>query len=504
MTWFRILFLAVLLWLLGLGFSSEITAKARSTGETTLVVGSKRFTESYILAEIMAQLLEAEGFRVERRLGLGGTMIAFEALRSGSIDLYPEYTGTLSLNILRAEKDLPLRQLNRRLVSYQMELLDPIGFNNTYAIALPRPLAEEHKIKTIEDLAGFDWVAAFGHEFVERQDGWPGLRDLYGLSLRLRPTEQALAYQALSSGAAQVMDAYSTDASLDQFDLRILKDNKNYFPKYLAAPLVRQDIPTRAKRALGQLADRIDDEQMRALNRMAAVDGLNFTQVASFFLQESGLLARDQDQALLLRPSVDYAELGRLTLQHLYLTFFPVFLACLLAIPLGILLTRKPSLAPTVITLTGLLQTIPSLALLVLMIWYYDQIGLLPAMTALFLYSLLPILRNTYAGIKNVDPQLIESARGIGLYPREILWHVELPLAMPIIVSGIRTATVINVGMATIAAFIGAGGLGVPIVTGLALNDTRIILQGAIPAAALAIVLEFCLERVERWLSLKR
>ncbi len=473
-----------------------------STSETTLTVGSKRFTESYILAEMMAQLLEAEGFRVQRRLGLGGTMIAFEALRSGGLDLYPEYTGTLSINILRAESDLPLEELNQRLSDYELELLEPFGFNNTYAIAVPRKLAEQEELETIADLQGLRWTAAFSHEFVERQDGWPGLRDLYELDLNIRPTEQALGYQALESGAAQVMDAYSTDASLKQFDLTVLKDNESYFPKYLAGALVRKDLPARAKQALSQLSGRIDENQMRELNTMAAIEGLNFAQTAAYFLAKhdlvtslDGVLERPQ------RSQVNYQELLRLTGQHLVLTFFPVFLACLFAIPLGIALTRKPRLAPPVITLTGLLQTIPSLALLVLMIWYYDRIGVVPAMTALFLYSLLPILRNTYAGIKNVDPNLIESAKGIGLYNREILWHVEIPLAMPIIVSGIRTATVINVGMATIAAFIGAGGLGEPIVTGLALNDTRIILQGAIPAALLAIVLEFVLERVERWLS---
>lgn len=185
------------------------------------------------------------------------------------------------------------------------------------------------------------------------------------------------------------------------------------------------------------------------------------------------------------------------TLEHIGLTLFSLFLAVLVALPLGILITRKRRLAGAVLGVAGVLQTVPSIALLGFMIPVLG-IGAKPAIAALFLYALLPIIRNTYTGILEVSAPVKEAARSLGMTDRQILRKVELPLAFPVILAGIRTATVINVGVATLAAYIAAGGLGEFIFGGIALNNTQMILAGAIPAALLAVLLDFLLSRLQK------
>ncbi|WP_069659039.1 ABC transporter permease/substrate-binding protein [Arcticibacter eurypsychrophilus] len=184
------------------------------------------------------------------------------------------------------------------------------------------------------------------------------------------------------------------------------------------------------------------------------------------------------------------------TLEHIGLTFISLFLALLIALPLGIWIARKPAASPFVLGISGVLQTIPSIALLGFMIPLLG-IGWLPAITALFLYALLPIIRNTYTGITGIDPSIKEAAVAMGMNHWQVLWKIELPLAFPVIMAGIRTATVINVGVATLAAYIAAGGLGEFIFGGIALNSVNMILAGAIPSALLAILLDFLLSLVQ-------
>jgi osmoprotectant transport system permease protein len=185
------------------------------------------------------------------------------------------------------------------------------------------------------------------------------------------------------------------------------------------------------------------------------------------------------------------------TLAHTGLTLISLILAVLVALPAGIVIARRPALAKVVLGITGVLQTIPSIALLGVMIPFLG-IGPKPAILALFLYALLPIVRNTYAGIQSVNPAVVDAAKGLGLSQRQILLKVELPLAFPIIMAGIRTATVINVGVATLAAYIAAGGLGEFIFGGIALNNANMILAGAIPAALLAILFDYLLAMLQK------
>jgi osmoprotectant transport system permease protein len=185
------------------------------------------------------------------------------------------------------------------------------------------------------------------------------------------------------------------------------------------------------------------------------------------------------------------------TLQHIGLTFISLFIAVLIGLPLGIFIARKQQLSGTVLGIAGILQTIPSIALLGFMIPLLG-IGPKPAIVALLLYALLPIIRNTYTGITGVDASVKEAATAMGMNKWQILFKVELPLAMPVILAGIRTATVINVGVATLASYIAAGGLGEFIFGGISLNNTNMILAGAIPAALLAIIFDFLLSRIQR------
>ncbi|WP_050182025.1 osmoprotectant update ABC transporter permease/substrate-binding subunit OpuFB [Domibacillus robiginosus] len=189
-------------------------------------------------------------------------------------------------------------------------------------------------------------------------------------------------------------------------------------------------------------------------------------------------------------------ELLAALFEHIQISFIALFFAVLIAIPLGILLTRKQRAAESIIGITAVLQTIPSLALLGLLIPLFG-IGKVPAVIALVVYALLPILRNTYTGIKEVDPSLIEAARGMGMNQKRRLLKVELPLAMPVIMAGIRTAMVLIVGTATLAALIGAGGLGDLILLGIDRNNTALIILGAVPAALLAILFDVLLRRFE-------
>lgn len=489
--------LGTMLFVLCLLFSShgdgaETGSSEEADESRAIVVSSKNFTESYLLAEIMSQRLEIAGYKVERKFGLGGTLICYEALVKGEIDVYAEYTGTLSRVILKLDEDQSLEQLDESLSMRQLQLLDSFGFNNTYAIALQGSLAAELEVSKISDLAGKqDLVMAFSHEFLNREDSWPGLARTYGLSATPTGIEHGLAYQAIEDGKINITDAYSTDGDLERYGLTVLQDDKQYFPLYLALPLLRQDLPQGAKQALQELGGLISDDKMRALNGQVVIGKKSFAEVARKFLVERGFGSTRKQKDLF------WHTLGANTLTHLKLTVIALALGCLIGLPLGMLVFRSRSLSRTMVYGAGLLQTIPSIALLALMIPLFG-IGEVPAIIALFLYSLLPILRSTITALISIDPLLKRIAEALGLTRKQQLLHVLIPLALPNVLAGIKTAAIISIGTATLAAFIGAGGLGEPIVTGLALNDTGLILQGAIPAACLAVIVELLFELLER------
>jgi osmoprotectant transport system permease protein len=464
-----------------------------------IVVGSKIFPESYVLAEIMAQLLEAHGWRVERRFGFGGTLLCYEALVGGEIDVYPEYSGTIAETILKrptaaGRGDFPSPAVRDELAAAGLEVLEPFGFDNTYALTVTRRTAQQYSLTRISDLAVHsDLRFGLSNEFLNRADGWQGLKAAYGLPQTPFGLDHALAYRAMADGKLDVTDAYSTDGELAEYRLVVLEDDRGYFPEYRALPLVRSGLAAAAKADLNRLRGRIDQDDMIRLNAEVSVEGRSVAAVAAEFLRDQGLAATAPRGA-----SGDvWRRLAHNTLIHLKLTGIAVSAACLLGIALSLAVYRSAVLSSAVLYIAGLLQTIPSIALLALLI-PLAGVGQLPAVIALFLYSLLPILRNTITALITVDPLLRKVAVALGLSHREQLRWVYLPLSLPQLLAGLRVAAVINIGTATLAAFIGAGGLGEPIVTGLALNDTGLILQGALPAAGLAIVVELAFEWLER------
>ena len=504
--------------------------------DDTLHVGSKRFTESYILGEVLTQVA-APHAKVTHLQGLGNTAIVLAALQAGRIDVYAEYLGTIDLEILKHPQATSLEQIRKELATMGLGVAVPLGFNNTYSLAMRGDAAS---VKTVADLARQP-ALRFGlsHEFIGRADGWPGLAQRYGLPQRPQGLDHGLAYEALRQGQTDVIDIYSTDAKIRQYGLRVLDDNLGYFPRYDAVLLYRLDAAERfpaAWKAIEKLEGRISADAMIAMNASAEIDGKNFTEVARAWLAAGGLTgatakaasstAAPSTAALTTAAPTTSApttgastaadarlpsswrtglagkifddNLGRLTRQHLTLVLVAVGLACLAGVPLGVLAAVYPRLRQVVLGVTGVLQTVPSLALLALLIPLLGMIGTVPALIALVVYALLPIVRNTCTGLLQVSPGLRMAALALGLRPGQRLWLIELPLALPVILAGVKTAAVMSVGTATIAAFIGAGGFGERITIGLALNDNQMLLAGAIPAAVLALLTQAVFELLER------
>jgi osmoprotectant transport system permease protein len=494
-----------------------VLAGQSRAAEPPLVVGSKRFTESYILGEILSQTLTASGRPAQHRQGLGNTGILEQALASGAVDLYPEYTGTIVRELLKQEGNPSLDELNRRLAPRALKVAVPFGFNNTYALAMTAAKARELHISRISDLfrAGTpELKLGLSHEFLQRADGWPALSRAYGAGAATPiGLDHGLAYDAVAAGRVDVIDVYSTDAKLGRLGLTVLEDDRAFFPKYDAVVLMRAAVDPAP---LARLANSIDAATMIAMNAEVELDGRSFAETAQKFLAggfagsragaASGATggssagaapARGAKASLVER--IFAADFGRLAAQHLLLVFGSLILAIALGVPLGIAAWRWPRLEPFLLGAVAILQTIPSLALLAFLIALVGSIGVVPAVIALFLYALLPIVRNTHAGLQSVSGEMAQAALSLGMTTRQALGYIQLPLAMPTLVAGIKTAAVINVGTATMAAFIGAGGFGERIVAGLAVNDSDVMLAGALPAAALALLVQLSFDLAERW-----
>jgi osmoprotectant transport system permease protein len=463
--------------------------------DRTIVVGSKKFTESVILGEIAAQSARSMGYGAEHEAELGGTRILFNALVDGALDVYPDYTGTITHEIL---KDLELSgedDIRAALAERGIRMTDPLGFNNTYAMGMKPEVADRLEIRAISDLRRHPELR-FGltSEFMDRGDGWPALKGRYHLPQRARGLDHDLAYRALESGDIDVMDLYSTDAEIAYYGLRVLEDDLVHFPRYDAVFLYRAELARDAPEVLEtllQLAKTIDDDRMRRMNARVKIEGASEASVAAAFLAERFQLETEfVEEAMLER-------LWHRTVEHLFLVSISLALAIVLSVPLGILAFRRPRAGQVILGAVGTVQTIPALALLVFMM---PLLGIYapPAIAALFLYSLLPIVRNTHAGLADIPGSILESAEALGLSPAARLWWVELPLASRSILAGIKTSAVINVGFATLGALIGAGGYGQPIFTGIRLDDYGLILEGAIPAVLLALLAQLLFELAER------
>jgi osmoprotectant transport system permease protein len=465
--------------------------------EERLRIGSKRFTESYILGEILARVSGGE-----HKPGLGNTGIVLAALKAGAIDLYPEYSGTIAAEIVRLPPTATLEQLNRALAAQGLAAGVPLGFNDTYALAMREERAQALGIRRLSEVARHPELRlGLSPEFLGRADGWPGLQRAYGLPQAPVGLDHGLAYEAIAAGGIDVMDVYSTDAKIGRYRLRVLEDDRHFFPRYDAVLLYRRDVPQRFARewrALQALEGRIDERLMIRMNAAVELEGKSFAQAAALFTGGAGAQIENRRAFF---ATLFGADFWRLTRQHLVLVAVSLAAAVAAGIPLGIAAAKLPRAAQSILGVVGVIQTIPSLALFAFLIALVGTIGAVPALIALFLYALLPIVRNTHAGLTGISRGMGQAAMALGLRARERIRLIELPLAAPSILAGIKTSAVINVGTATIAAFIGAGGYGERIASGLALNDNVTLLAGAIPAAGLALMVQGVFEIAERRLT---
>lgn len=468
--------------------------------QTNVAVGSKKFTESYVLGEMAKGLLTEAGFATEHKQGMGGTIILWEALKGGGIQAYPEYTGTISEEILKLKGHVGIDQLRSELAKQGVGMTGELGFNNTYALVMTKERAGQLGISKISDLKAHpELKVGVSHEFLERKDGWKPLTARYALAMPdVKGIDHSLAYAALKSGAIEITDAYSTDAKIAEDNLLVLDDDLGYFPQYKAVFLYRKELPEKAVSALASMEGTLNESRMTALNAEAERTK-DYAAAAQRYLTEQAKTA----VAAVPTESIA-AKIVRLTLQHLRLVGLSMLFAILVGIPLGIWASRPGVFSQLILGVTGIIQTIPSLALLALLVPIsFLGISTTTAVVALFLYSLLPIVRGVASGLQDIPIGIRESAAALGLEPSARLTKVFLPMASRSILSGIKTSAVINVGTATLAALIGAGGLGEPIVSGLNLNDTGLIMQGAIPAAVLAIFVTLLFDLLDRVLISK-
>jgi osmoprotectant transport system permease protein len=495
-------------------------------------VGSKKFTESVILGEMACYLIRDTGARAVHIREMGTTPIVWKALLKGEIDLYPEYTGTLLKDIVPGAANL-----EAALAEKGVRISRSLGFSDSYGLGMRAEVARARGIRTISDLRRHsDLRYGLTEEFKERNDGWAPLRDAYDLRVpdsRVRTLDHDLAYRGLKNGDIDVTDVYTTDGEIRYYDLVVLEDDRRFFPAYDAVWVYRADLRTRllppllphhfevtgllsaagagplpalpsmfAKEeqltpavltSLFRLEGRISEAEMIEMNARAKQKRVRENHLAAEFLRDKlGVSSHVEEESL-------FRYLLRLTGEHLLLVVVSLSAAVVIAVPLGVLAAKRPVAGQAILGVVSILQTVPSLALLVFLIPLLG-IGGKPAIAALFLYSLLPIVRNTYAGLHDIPPSVRESGAALGLPPGAVLRRIELPLASRSILAGIKTAAVINVGTATLGALIGAGGYGQPILTGIRLDDLALILQGAVPAALLALLVQGVFELAERTL----
>lgn len=490
----------------------------------TVRVGAKNFTEQEVVAELVAQLIERHtNLAVERRFGLGGTGVCHAALLAGQLDVYVEYTGTAVLDILKRPatqgRDEVLQQVARAYQEeFDLEWLAPMGFNNTYALSVRGEVAQEEGWQTVSDLipSADGLRAGFTSEFIERPDGYPGLARVYGLRFgSVTDLDPGLMCEAVAAGQVDVISAFATDSRLLAYGLTMLRDDRGFFPPYDAAPVVRGELLLKhpeIRTALMPLAGTIDDATMRSLNHQVDEQGRRPSRVARDWLDARRGNAPVATAAPATAPQTGRpgmwtlvmnrrTELARKTGEHVTLTGLALLVAILAGVPLGILIHRYRAASAWVLAGAEIVQTVPSLAMLAFLFALYKVLGMWPAVSALVLYALLPIVLNTFTGLKEIPPRIIEAAEGVGMSSRQRLWMVELPLALPIIVAGVRTAAVWTVGIATLSTYIGAGGLGDFISRGLARNMPELTLLGAVPAALMAVVLSTGIRALERKLA---
>lgn len=503
-----------------LGWLATTLLFSSQTQAAPLVLATKSFTEQHILSAMTVQYLQKKGFQVQPQTNIAA-VISRNAMVNKQIDITWEYTGTSLIIFNRIDKRMSPQETYDTVKRLDAKLglvwLKPADMNNTYAFAMQRKRAESENITTISQMVAkieqvrqndpdHNWMLGLDLEFAGRSDGMKPLQQAYQMQLdrpQIRQMDPGLVYNAVRDGLVDAGLVYTTDGRVKGFDLKVLEDDKGFFPSYAVTPVVRKEVLEAnpgLDDALNTLSGLLNNDVISTLNAQVDIEHRTPQQVAHQFLQDKGLLSgAPMDTIHYMLDNAGY--LASLTFQHLWLVALAVGLAIIIGVPLGVLIVRHKWLATPVLGAATLLLTIPSIALFGLMIPLFSLIGhgigVLPAVTAVFLYSLLPIVRNTHTALDSLPPGLREAGRGIGMTFWQRLRWVEIPMALPVIFGGIRTAVVMNIGVMAIAAVIGAGGLGLLLLNGISGSDIRMLIAGALMICLLAIVLDWLLHRLQ-------
>ncbi len=469
---------------------------AQSPNSDVIRIGGKVFTEQNILVDLIKIYLEDKGYKTQTQKNLGGTFVAYEALKTGNLDLYVEYSGTSYHTIFKQEKIISENDtylwLKERFKKENIYLFQDLGFSNSYALIT----VQNQNYQTMKDLVkdSPNLTIGFEHEFLSRPDGFSNMLKAYDYNFKNPKTMNVgLMYEALKTKQLDVGIGYSTDGRNKAFNLKILEDNLDFFPKYKAAILAKTSVLQNHKNLeseLMALSGLITATDMIQMNY--EVDALKKSSnlVAKNFLISKGLIAYSSLKLSHNFLGLSYPEIILIKnklLEHIEICFIALCFSILIGFSLGVLAFEFKPLKPLVFSFVNLLQTLPSLALFGFLIPFMG-IGFWPAMIALILYSILPLVHNVYIGLSEIDLDIIESCQAIGMTKLQILLQVRIPIAMPTLGAGLRTCTAIIIGTATVAAFIGAGGLGELIFQGISSLNHRMILLGAVPAALLALL----------------
>ncbi len=525
------IFLVIIVAIIG-GLVSSSASEEQEPSDSNvkkITIGSKEFTEQLILGNMMKVLLEDNGFKVDDRIGLSGTMINHRALINDEIDVYMEYTGTAYIVILEKKEVVHDPQEVYEIVKkeykekWNLVWLDRARFDNTNALLMKKERAVELGIKTISDLASIvktdpnQLSFATNAEFFSRPDGLREMEKHYNFRFpdnNIKKMGIGITYLALNEDSVDVALGFSTDGNIRKFDLMILEDDKKFFPIYNPAPVIRSEViemyPT-VENILNQIGPRLTTTEMIEMNYGVDIDGENPERVARQWLEDEGLLGvsglhqQPKSRSAIESPSsfvLSFQDQARLLavkiVEHIKVSFISVGIAVGTGLGLGIAITlfRNKAFSNGVINIAIIIVTIPSVAMFGFMVPIFG-IGITPSIIALVLYAQLPILRNTYTGLTTIRSEILDAAEGIGLSKLEMLFKIRFPIAFPVIMAGIRTSIVFTIGLATIAALIGAGGLGDLIFQGIQQSNTQLILVGTIPVALLAVFTDIGLKKVE-------
>jgi len=446
----------------------------------SITIGAKKFTEANVMAYVLAHTLKSIDSSLDIKVleNLGGTGIVTTATENQEIDLYVDYTGTLKETFKTTDETLP-----GELLKHNLKFGFELGFNNSYGMAVKHhsTLSKMSDIKNHHRLG-------ISHEFLKRKDGFSGLASHYGFNIKPLVIEYSLLQHSLKSDKLDIIEIFTTDAKIIKYNLKVLKDDQHFYKRYDALVVFNKTFYEQNKQLVSDLSSKlflkISDKQIQKLNHLVDIEGLNYEESARSFTKSNTHIKSSYESTIW--PHF---------YEHLEYLFLTIIICIFIGVPLGVTTAKSQLFERVILSLISITQTIPSLALLVFLIPLFG-LGKTTTLIALCLYGLLPIVKSTHMGIKKIPKELSEYSKLIGMSFFQRIFKIEIPLALIDIVSGVKLTAIYTIGVTVIAAFVGAGGLGTLIVTGLSLNNTDIILQGALPSAGLAIIVEIIFQKV--------